>query len=211
MEAPSAPLTVTSASMRGQAAGNLRRRPGMHAGLVDELEVPGGVRRLLVHMLRPPRGGPGAGRRPRPRPSPPPLRPLPGQPPRPPPVLPRGARQQSAPSPGRLRTPLRIRRSSPRSRGRSAPPRPHRPACSSAAMTLSRLVPMRPSSVPPAGTDQDVGSHLRGEFDGAVGDLGAVRDDHQPDCHSAAPAAARRISALETAPGSRWPMLRSPR
>ena len=61
------------------------------------------------------------------------------------------------------------------------------------------------------GEDQDVGRHLGGKLDGAVGDLFAVGDDDELDRHSAAPTAARRIRALETAPGSRWPMLRSPR
>ena len=78
-------------------------------------------------------------------------------------------------------------------------------------MTFSRLVPIRPSAVPPAATIDDVRRHLRGKLHGAVGNFFTMGNHNQANGHAAAPTAARRIRALEAAPGSRWPALRSPR
>ena len=64
----------------------------------------------------------------------------------------------------------------------------------------------------------NVGGHLGGELAHAGGQGGRVRDDHIRDAHAhaaptspAARAAARRMREVETAPGSRCPMERSPR
>ena len=77
---------------------------------------------------------------------------------------------------------------------------------------------MRPSSVPPSSLEAHVGGHLGGQLAHADGKRGGMGDDDEGDARAhaswssvAARAAARRMREVETAPGSRCPMERSPR
>ena len=70
----------------------------------------------------------------------------------------------------------------------------------------------------PGGLEVHVGSHLGGQFTDSSGQGGRVGDDEIRNAHAhAAPAspaartAARRMREVDTAPGSRCPMERSPR